>query len=245
MGDKEREISDKYWFTGRKNIHFCLIWLSISFFAWINKKYARKEKGIKIILDFELDFSSLSWFEVFAEHVTACMISYILRNKFCVFLRNTSTLLTLLAQDVILTSIQRFLNVMDVRWTLKQRCVAKDLVIKIVERVRIFDCPYKGMSMINLHSFTVPLDPRFEYFRLENIKFSKKLNFFFQSFIHVILIKNSIWWNKWTKCDIKLNFADKLNAELRFSILFVVKIFRKVLINQMLKKWMNGIRHKL
>ena len=28
-----------------------------------------------------------------------------------------------LTQDVILTSIQRFLNVMDVKWTLKQCCV--------------------------------------------------------------------------------------------------------------------------
>ena len=29
----------------------------------------------------------------------------------------------LLTQDVVLTSIQRHLNVMDVRWTSKQRCV--------------------------------------------------------------------------------------------------------------------------
>ena len=28
-----------------------------------------------------------------------------------------------MTQDVVLTSIQRHLNVMDVRWTLKQRCV--------------------------------------------------------------------------------------------------------------------------
>ena len=30
---------------------------------------------------------------------------------------------SLLTQAVVLTSIQRHLNVMDVRWTLKQRCV--------------------------------------------------------------------------------------------------------------------------
>ena len=36
--------------------------------------------------------------------------------------------ITLLAQDVVLTSIQRHLNVMDVRWTLKQRSVLTGLL---------------------------------------------------------------------------------------------------------------------
>ena len=41
----------------------------------------------------------------------------------CCFLKNFNCFFSLLAQDVVLTSIQRHLNVMDVRWTLKQRCV--------------------------------------------------------------------------------------------------------------------------
>ena len=35
---------------------------------------------------------------------------------------------SLLTQDVLLTSIQRRSNVMDVRWTLKQRCVLTGLM---------------------------------------------------------------------------------------------------------------------
>ena len=38
--------------------------------------------------------------------------------------------LSLLTQDVVLTSIQRRLNVVDVRWTLKRRCVLTGLLFR-------------------------------------------------------------------------------------------------------------------
>ena len=44
-------------------------------------------------------------------------------QKFCFLFVQNKIRVSLLAQDVIWMSIQRFLNVMNVRWTLKQRCV--------------------------------------------------------------------------------------------------------------------------
>ena len=43
------------------------------------------------------------------------------------FLGDVLSGLTLLTQEVIWTLIQRYSNVMDVRWTLKQRCVSGNI----------------------------------------------------------------------------------------------------------------------
>ena len=43
-------------------------------------------------------------------------------------------ILSLLSQDVVLTSSQRHLNVMDVRWTLKQRCVLTGMQLFMLGR---------------------------------------------------------------------------------------------------------------
>ena len=49
---------------------------------------------------------------------------------------------TLLTQDVVLTSIQRHLNVTDVRWTLKQRCVLTGKSIKTYETLSNYKARY-------------------------------------------------------------------------------------------------------
>ena len=51
------------------------------------------------------------------------------RNLKLVSLNRNQNKLTLLAQDVISESIQRLLNIMDVEWTSKQRCLHTENVI--------------------------------------------------------------------------------------------------------------------
>ena len=68
---------------------------------------------------------------------------------------------SLLTQNVVLTSIQRHLDVMNVRWTLKQRCVLTDWITRMLD------------NLFNLVSFPDPL-PNFFFFIHITIWYKRK-----------------------------------------------------------------------